>query len=290
MSLILRSPYRNDAVPWLRGNLHTHTTNSDGPLSPPDTIKTYVEKGYDFLMISDHDWLTDPAKLDAQGLTLIPGNEITSNGPHVLQIGAKTAVPPDRDRQVVIDQVNAQGGLAVMCHPNWERHYNHCKQETLMALEGYAGIEVFNGVVSWVHGNAYATDRWDQLLSEGRQVWGFATDDCHVPDDLGVGWVMVQSETSDAAAIIEAMRAGAFYASTGVTIESIRTDGATVTIETADAECISVYSDHGFRRMRVDAPKLTFSAPADADYGYIRFECAGFGERRAWSQPIFLDR
>jgi len=39
---------------WLKGNLHTHTTLSDGPLSPDATIERYRSLGYDFLSITDH--------------------------------------------------------------------------------------------------------------------------------------------------------------------------------------------------------------------------------------------
>ncbi len=46
-------------------------------------IDDYAARGYDFLMISDHDIHTSPedyAALDARGLVLIPGNEITRRG------------------------------------------------------------------------------------------------------------------------------------------------------------------------------------------------------------------
>ena len=45
---------------WFRGNLHTHTTNSDGD-SPPDVVTAwYRDAGYDFLALTDHDLLTHP--------------------------------------------------------------------------------------------------------------------------------------------------------------------------------------------------------------------------------------
>src|SRR2546428_9433440 len=39
----------------LRGNLHAHTTFSDGALSPHRLIEEYERLGYDFLAITDHD-------------------------------------------------------------------------------------------------------------------------------------------------------------------------------------------------------------------------------------------
>lgn len=39
---------------WYKGNLHLHTTDSDGFLSDEDVIKRYAEEGYDFISITDH--------------------------------------------------------------------------------------------------------------------------------------------------------------------------------------------------------------------------------------------
>src|SRR2546422_2334972 len=40
---------------WLRGNLHAHTTYSDGVKTPQDLIAEYEALGYDFLAITDHE-------------------------------------------------------------------------------------------------------------------------------------------------------------------------------------------------------------------------------------------
>ena len=290
MKLSLLNPYSRDSLPWLKGNFHTHTTNSDGPFSPQETIHRYKALGYDFLMLSDHDYLTAPAGLDACGLALIPGNEITLNGPHILHVGARSFVPPDPNRQAVLNAIGFDGGFAIMCHPNWENTFNHCPHELLETLKGYAGIEIFNSVVTWLEGSGWATDRWDRLLGKGRRVWGFANDDCHIPADIGQGWNRVQSASRAPNAIADAIRSGRFYASNGVTIERIRVDDMTITVETADACRISVYSDFGFRRDFINGPALSFTVPADAAYRYVRFECAGCGEQKAWTQPFFIER
>jgi hypothetical protein len=290
MSIVIRSPYRNPPCAWLKGNLHAHTGNSDGPRTPQDTVSEYAARGYDFLMLSDHDYLTDPAMLHADGMTLIPGNEISMNGPHVLHVGAQSVIPPHENRQRVIDAIAAEGGLAILCHPNWEAHFNHCPQEKLEAWQGYAGIEIYNAVVAWLEGFPLATDRWDQLLGKGRRVWGFADDDCHKATDIGVAWNMVQSDRRDAAAILDALRHGRFYASTGITIESIHVQDRTIDIRTRECCRIYAYSDFGYRRAFSDGHVLAFTVPDDASYTYLRFECAGYADQRAWTQPFFLDR
>ena len=37
-----------------RGNLHTHSTLSDGALAPDQVVEAYKAVGYDFMMLSDH--------------------------------------------------------------------------------------------------------------------------------------------------------------------------------------------------------------------------------------------
>ncbi len=290
MPLKLQSPYSSNGLPWLKGNLHTHTSNSDGPGTPQALVDAYAALGYDFLMLSDHDCLSKPEGLDSRGMAIIPGNEITANGPHVLHVDARSVVPPHEDRQKVIDEISADGGLSIMCHPNWESHFNHCPQERLVALQGYAGIEIFNGVVTWLEGCPVSTDRWDRLLAQKRRIWGFAHDDCHRPEDVGIGWNVVQAERGNAADIVHALRTGRFYASSGVEIRRIDVEGNTVTLHAKDAHRISVFSDNARRRHFVDADVITYTLPEDAGFNYIRFECAGRGEERAWTQPFFIER
>src|SRR5688500_12613848 len=50
---------------WFKGNTHTPTLNSDGD-SPPDVVvRWYRENGYQFVVITDHEYLTDVAPLNA---------------------------------------------------------------------------------------------------------------------------------------------------------------------------------------------------------------------------------
>lgn len=290
MGITIRNPLGNRSLPWLKGNLHTHTGNSDGPRSPQGIVDEYAARGYDFLMLSDHDCLTVPGTLDARGMVLIPGNEITANGPHVLHVNARTVVPPVEDRQKVIDAIAADGGLSILCHPNWEVHFNHCPQEKLEEWHGYMGIEIYNGVVSWLEGDPLATGRWDQLLAKGRRIWGFANDDCHKTTDIGIAWNMVQADRRDVAGIVAALRDGRFYTSTGVTIEAIGVYGSTLSVRTSDASRMCIYSDHGYRRAMADDHAITFTVPDDAPYNYVRVECLGCGDRKAWTQPFFIER
>ncbi len=72
-------------------DLHSHTTASDGSLSPSDLIARAVEKGVDVLAVTDHDGTEGLREAmqaaDAQGIILIPGVEISVTwGSHVVHI------------------------------------------------------------------------------------------------------------------------------------------------------------------------------------------------------------
>ena len=88
---------------WYRGNLHTHTTNSDGDSAPDVVVSWYRDAGYDFLVVTDHDVLTDPNGLrDAAGpMTLIPGEEISSGDIHVNGLGIRERVAPTMTDDIV---------------------------------------------------------------------------------------------------------------------------------------------------------------------------------------------
>ncbi|MEW6751971.1 MAG: CehA/McbA family metallohydrolase [Candidatus Latescibacterota bacterium] len=288
---MIENPYGDLAGgQWLIGNLHAHTTRSDGQREPQDVIDDYAERGHGFLMLSDHDIYTslrDYAQLDPRGMCLIPGNEISANGPHLLHVGATCRVDPEADRQRVIDQVQATGGFAIFNHPNWYASFNHCPQEVLERCQGYLGLEIYNAVISRLEGSPYATNRWDLLLTAGRRVWGFANDDSHwAQGEVGLGWNAVYVAEPTREAVLEALCTGRFYASTGVEIYNVEVDGDAILVETENAARIVALREGARRFAQVDAPCLEVNVPEGARY--VRFECWGSGESFAWTQPLFV--
>lgn len=286
----LCSPYSNCPLPWLRGNLHCHSTNSDGCSTPQEIVDQYAQQGYDFLAITDHDYLTDPSTLDSRGLVLLAGSEVTAHGPDLLHLDAPRKVMPSADRQQVLAEIAQVGGWAVANHPNWGEAFCHVTQAELERWQGYVGIEIYNAIIRFLAGSPLATDRWDRLLSAGRRVWGFANDDSHAPEHVGKAWNVVQCAERTRTAICDALRCGRFYASTGVVIDEIRTEDHTLYLRAADAEQIVLLSDHGVRRASAEGGQLAYVCPPDAGWTYLRAECYGRGEAMAWTQPFFLER
>jgi len=293
----LHSPYRDEGT-WFRGNLHAHSTRSDGVRAPEHVVADYAARGYDFLAVSDHDLFTDPAEYrTGTAPALVPAVEISADGPHVLHVGATGAVDPHENRQAVVDAVREEEGIAVPAHPNWQASFAHWPQSELERIEGYAGIEIYNGLIENHPGAASATDRWDQLLSAGRRVWGFANDDSHRPWEVARAWNVVQLEAGDGSpdpsAIVDALAAGRFYATTGVSVRDVAVSGGRLRVETAAADRIRLVSDHGVVQQTAAGPSATFRVPDQlvhrSEHSYVRVECLGRGGDAAWLQPMFLE-
>src|SRR6202034_391987 len=78
----LAPPGLTQTLQWYRGNTHTHTINSDGDSSPDEVARWYKEHGYQFLFITDHEFVTDVAALNAllgaqDRFIVLPGQEVT---------------------------------------------------------------------------------------------------------------------------------------------------------------------------------------------------------------------
>ncbi|MGQ9524964.1 MAG: PHP-associated domain-containing protein, partial [Armatimonadota bacterium] len=188
--------------------------------------------------------------------------------------------------QKTIDAVRGAGGFAVLNHPNWGTNFCHWPQEKLESLLGYAGIEIYNGVVSRLEGSALATDRWDILLSKGRRCWGFAHDDCHRPKDIGKGWVCVQVDGPSPEAICRSLAEGRFYASTGVEIREITAADGRIHVKAPGAHCVKFVGRWGMELLEVEGEEAEYTPTGDELY--VRVECLGCGGKTAWSQPFWI--
>ena len=230
---------------WARGNIHTHTTNSDGNSSPQAVADWYKAHGYQFLVISDHERLTDPTPLDApnDGFVLISGQEISVKDQggkpiHGVAVGISRAYPqPDgsvrqaRTLENLVHGIHDAGGIPIVCHPNWCWAFGH--RELLGINECYL-LEIANMSSNCNNqgGPAHLAleQTWDVLLSEGKEVYAIASDDTHLldaanKDGPGKGWVVARVPELTQQAILTALSKGDFYASTGVELADYSFDG-----------------------------------------------------------------
>ncbi len=212
---------------FYRGNLHTHSTNSDGTHAPDRVIAYYRDAGYDFLALTDHfieryGWpVSDTRGLRSDDFTTLIAAELhapeTSIGEtwHIEAIGLPLDFAPPVNGETGPDlaaRAAAAGAFIGIVHPSW---YGLTSDDARTIPCAHA-IEIYN------HGSAVELDRgsdWpfcDALLNEGWRLSGYASDDAHhlTHDSLG-GWVQVHAESLDPALLLEALKAGRYYSSQG---------------------------------------------------------------------------
>lgn len=218
------NPYEsvaNGTGQWLRTNFHTHSGarkgDNCGIIPLKDCIAVYKDCGYQVLAITNHDSNTDlTAVVTESDMLLINGYEY-SKEKHMVCIGGRTVV--DGNHQEAIDSCIGEDGFVIICHPHLDID-DYWPAEDIKRLNGYVGIEIYNSVIPRLAGRGLATDVWDDLLSSGRLVWGFANDDFHRWFDLGNSWNMVYGDKSYDS-VKAAIKSGCFYGSTGLKLKSL---------------------------------------------------------------------
>jgi hypothetical protein len=287
---------------WLQGNLHTHTTASDGIRSPQAVVNHYAAEGYDFLSITDHGRITDPSKLEPRGITLIPAQEIslgrTEAGTtfHIVAIGLKTRLKHkdfnlEGDPQRAINDAKKQGAVAILAHPYW----SGLNKNDLLHLTGYDGVEVYNSNCEIYNGAGDSRPHVDSILADGRRTLLFATDDHHgtpepkkIPDSA-ISWISVKAKR-DPASIITSIKSGMFYASNGPKLKSIRIEDGTIVAETSPAVSIGFIStpSRGTKYWANEKPLTEVAYTPRKKEIYIRVEATDQNGRTAWSNPIYI--
>ena len=128
---------------------------------------------------------------------------------------------------------------------------------------------------------------WDELLFDGQQIYGVATDDGHSMDQHCRGWVMVNAE-NNVPAILDALKNGRFYASTGPEIYDFRVEDGVAKIECSPVQSVEFISWRMPTRV-VDGEKLTQAeAKIPEGQSYIRASVIDANGHRAWTNPIFF--
>jgi hypothetical protein len=255
------SPFESDGV-WLRCALHAHTTNSDGELAPELLVRHYEWAGYDVLAITDH-WCRT-AEPSTRKLLVIPSAELNATAPgpdddaHVLALGLEADPElPERDfapLQAVVDWIAANGGVPYLAHTYW----SGLRTEQWWECDGLYGIEVWNTGCELEVGRGDSSIHWDEALEAGKAPFALATDDSHHPGfDSGVASTWVRAADRSHEAVLDALRQGTFYGSTGPAIRSVEVSDDEVVVRCSPAASVTLYT--GRRRgARANAGRLGY--------------------------------
>ncbi len=284
---------------WFKGNIHTHTTVSDGRMAPEDSIALYCKNGYDFLAITDH-WHVSETKFTDDGMLLLAGCEydvgrnVRDGIFHITSLGCTETPNLDRtaDAKAIVDEIHRCGGIASLAHPAWSM--NTCEQllpvydgETL-PLFGADVTEIYNSVSGLPRNcRPYSGIVLDLMAARGYFTKLAATDDTHwYESEACLSYIMVQADECTREAILEAIRAGRFYATQGPVIDVTR-EGDTVVVKCSPAESVVYFTDTAWCGHRADVGHgLTQSSFKMTNETFVRVEVTDAEGKTAWGAYI----
>ena len=291
---------------FFRGNLHTHSTASDGARSPRAVCYAYRRRGYHFISLTDHFRerfgypVSDTTPFRTGGFTTVFGAELhapaTSLGDHwhILAVGLPldfTPTGPHETGAQLATRARDAGAYVAAAHPAW---YDLTDSD-VQSLTAASAIEIFNTTCQESNGKGNSVGYLDRLLSQGRYYHAIATDDAHFHEgrpDVGRNWVMVRSSHLEPAALLDALHAGSFYSSQGpeiLDIESAR-GGSKLTVHTSPVRrvCVSgaaASADSVAAGSDFTSAELTV---ANLRGPYARITVTDKRGNRAWTNPFEL--
>ncbi|MBQ7921673.1 MAG: PHP domain-containing protein [Clostridia bacterium] len=288
----------------LKGGLHIHTTRSDGKVTPEESIQYYYEQGYHFLALTDHRKYNYKNFRPDLPVTVIPAMEHDCAyhyaGYHTVCLGLSKEEGNGYEQDVRLasehftdeesltawrKKIYENNNISIYCHPEWsgtparvfENHTEHF------------AMEIWNSISVYGHDIDKDASYWDEILGQGKVLYGVAADDTHSIETLGKGWVMVNAE-NDVKSILDALKNGAFYSSCGPEIYDFYVDGETAVVECSPAAKIRLHSDmHPTKVERSADSSMVHAEFKVTGYEYVRATVIDGQGRYAWTNPIFLD-
>lgn len=238
---------------WYKGNIHCHTTDSDGMLTPDEVVRLYKDAGYHFLAISDHNIFSDyRSRFDCEDFIILPAMEASAvlyrdenkkallKVHHIHGILGNKQMQKEAEKglfthlqrypeweyfgnwdgaevaQKLQDELVARGCLTIYNHPVWSR----VREDEFIHTKGLTALEIYNYGTVNESATGYDALRWDVMLQNGSRIYATASDDNHnreVEDSLG-GYIVVNAEELSHEAMIQAILTGNYYSSSGPAI------------------------------------------------------------------------
>lgn len=286
---------------FFRGNLHTHSTLSDGKLAPEAVCAHYREAGYDFLALTDHFTkgygfpLADTKPFRTNRFTTILGAELHAPANsqreiwHILAVGLPEDFAANGESETgpsLAQRAVDAGAFVAIAHPQW----SSLAIEDGRALPTAHAVEIYNNGCALECARGDGAYLLDALLGEGRNLTAIATDDAHFRcDDACGGWVMVKAEANEPSALLEALKLGRFYASQGPLIHAAEISGGALQVECSPVINIAAVGRgsrtahvHGRQLTRAEIPLRRFAGD------WFRFVVTDAAGRSAWSNPVRL--
>lgn len=291
-----------ETLPWTalgrfyKGNLHCHSTLSDGKLPLGTVVNIYREQEYDFLAVTEHRLIADTRWFDNEGFVTIPGTELDQpvqpGGPHryINALGLPHHFPLDaRDESLpeIARRARDAGAFVAIACPAW------CGTTTddVLAVGAAHAVETYNETCELANARGSSWHLVDEAADRGVRLLGLAVDDAHFHAMDGLAaWVEVKTERLTPSVIVDALKRGHYYHSTGPKILDLKVSDDAVSITTSPVRSImlsgllsSGAAEHGYGLTTATFPLNHFRP------GYFRVTITDHTGKRAWSNPVWLD-
>ncbi len=284
---------------WYKGNMHMHTTVSDGELEPDEALDIYCRAGYDFVAMTDH-WKTNDLFMH-ENMLVLPGIELDCgdmiNTPifHIVGVGMDKKIDLRRvttyKPQELINIIKNSGGVAILAHPYWSM----TEPADVYPLTGFSGIEIYNTISDTPYRNGPRADSslyFDIWAGKGFFYRAMAADDSHYyQGEQTRSYTMVNARDCTRDSLLEAIKAGDFYASQGPRFLRVSYNDEQVRVECEGAEKILFLSNSIW-----DPQRVTSGTSGHAIYNiksadrFLRIELVDCDGRRAWTSPFKLPK
>ena len=295
---------------FYRGNLHTHSTNSDGALPPEEVCRRYARQGYDFISLTDHFVgrygypISDTTALHTDDFVTILGAELHSGANsrgelwHLLAVGLPADFEPSNSPDFVpvegqetgpqiARRARDAGAFVAIAHPHW----SVLDEADALSIEAAHAVEVFNTGCDVACDRGYGLQTLDFLLNQGRRLMVCATDDAHfIVDDQFGGWVMVKAESNTPQALLEALKNGFYYSSQGPDFADISFMANHVSIACSTVDTIIVQGQGSATVQSFEKAQTGAKLSLDRLRGspWVRISLIDADGKRAWSNPYWL--
>ena len=172
-----------------KGNLHTHSTRSDGKYTPAEIAEHYRSKGYDFLAITDHWVYGTHQELNREDFLMFPGTELDIELPgrkdhHLVGFGLpETNTIPDyytfeeerkditlSTAERIIEYFGQHGNVTLYGHPYWSK----VDSDEIKYLQGLIGMEIYNHGSEYWENNGNSETYFDHFLFVRNRTYCFA--------------------------------------------------------------------------------------------------------------------
>ncbi|MBR4288066.1 MAG: hypothetical protein IKT50_01360 [Clostridia bacterium] len=301
---------------YYKANLHTHSTISDGKLSPKEVKEAYKKLGYQILALTDHNIIVDHSDMTEEDFLMLTAVEININHenyrarffgktyhfnlisktPKNLWIPTKAPhkypgglayedkmqceeMPLTFDVESanqMIAKANEMGFLVIFNHPTWSCLNYH----DYAGLKGYWGMELRNSECCLLGNNENNAGIWKELSNLGNKIFPIGADDMHFPRAVGLSWIMVGSDKLKYESVIEALEKGDFYMSCGPEIHNLTLENNVLKISCSDARFITLECQERFAR-RCNAESENWLHEAE-------FDITKFIERSHGDESMYL--